>query len=184
MWLTVLLMAVVAGLDPVRIAAVVVILSKKRPVAHLVAYLIGGFLVSLIVGAVIVFVLEGVGVGSGSGIPAEIEIAVGALALIVAVLVSTGIADKLRSKARQQPVASVGADAATKTASTQAPRRIDELAAFQKLPAPLQKALKTESVWVAWVAGVAIGMPSAYYLAAIAAILNMECSELAKCATG
>ena len=100
MWLTVILMAVVAAVDPMRVAALVVILARRQPVRHLVAYLIGGFGVSLIVGAVVLFALEGVGVGGGSGIPAEIEIAVGVLALLVAALVGSGIADKLRSRRR------------------------------------------------------------------------------------
>jgi hypothetical protein len=164
MWLTVILMAIVAALDPMRVAALVVILARRQPVRHLVAYLIGGFGVSLIVGAVVLFVLDGVGVGSSSGIPPDIEIAVGVLALVVAALVGTGIADKLRSRRHAGQVT-----AATKT---EVPQGIEQLAAFQKLPGPMQKALRSESAWVGWIAGVAIGMPTAYYLAAIAAILG------------
>ena len=60
MWVTVILMAIVAALDPMRVAALVVILARRQPVRHLVAYLIGGFGVSLFVGAVVLFVLDGV----------------------------------------------------------------------------------------------------------------------------
>jgi hypothetical protein len=44
MWMTVLSMAVIAGLDPAGIAAIRVILSRSRPVRLLVAYLVGGAL--------------------------------------------------------------------------------------------------------------------------------------------
>jgi len=170
--LTVVLMAVIAWIDPMRIAAIVVILSRRQPVRHLVGCLVVGFGVSLITGAVILFVLEGVGVGSGSGIPAEIEIAVAVLALLVAALVGSGIAERVRAKRRARRSTVGGAETGTTTTTAEVPRGIEQLAAFQKLPGPIQRALKSESVWVAWIAGVAIGMPSAYYLAAIAAILG------------
>ena len=44
MWVTVLLMAVIAGLDPAGIAVIRLILSRSRPVRLLVAYLVGGAL--------------------------------------------------------------------------------------------------------------------------------------------
>jgi hypothetical protein len=43
---------------------------------------------------------------------------------------------------------------------------------FDKLPRRLQGALRSESPWLAWIYGVAYGLPGAYYLAAIAAILK------------
>ena len=133
-WVTVMLMAVVAALDPMRVAALVVILARRQPVLHLVAYLIGGFGVSMIVGAVVLFVLDGVGVGGGSGIPPGIEIAVGVLALVVAALVGSGIADKLRSRRHAGHVTADGA-----VSTTEVPQGIEQLAAFQKLPGPMQK---------------------------------------------
>jgi hypothetical protein len=36
----------------------------------------------------------------------------------------------------------------------------------------LQRALHNDSLWIAWIYGIAFGVPSAYYLAAIAAILK------------
>lgn len=55
---------------------------------------------------------------------------------------------------------------------------MEKLAALEKLPGlgkltpRVRQALASESPWLAWIAGVAIGMPSAYYLAAIAVILK------------
>jgi hypothetical protein len=43
---------------------------------------------------------------------------------------------------------------------------------FDQLPERVKNTLLKESPWVAWIAGLAVGMPTAYYLAAIAAILK------------
>jgi hypothetical protein len=51
---------------------------------------------------------------------------------------------------------------------------IEQLPGFDRLPPRAQTALKSESPWVAWIAGLAVGMPTAYYLAALAAILNSD----------
>jgi hypothetical protein len=143
-WVTVLLMAVVAGLR-LRVAALVVMLSRSRPVRLLVAYLVGGFGVSMIVGAVIPFALKGIDSGSRRRLPADIDIAIGVVALLVAVVVGTGIAGRVRSTVQDRRTASVGTDAdAVKTAAEE-PHGIEGSAAFQKLPAPIQKALQRES---------------------------------------
>jgi hypothetical protein len=167
MWGTVLLMAVVAGVDPVRIGAVVFMLSRRRPTGLLAAYFIGGFGVSLIIGGVLVFVLGKADIGKSSSVPPGIEIAVGALALLVAVLVGTGFAARVRDRveARRHSDSAKPADAG-------AAHSVEQLPGFEKLPRRAQNALRSESPWIAWVAGVAIAMPTAYYLAAIAAILK------------
>jgi hypothetical protein len=170
MWGTVVLMAVVAGVDPARIGAVAFILSRPRPMRLLGAYLFGGFGVSLIAGGVLVLILGEVDVGKKSSVPPEIEIAVGALSLLVAALVATGTAARIRD-ARQGPSqpaveeGSAGATAAERSG-------VEKLPGFEKLPERVQNVLRSESPWIAWIAGVAIGLPSAYYLAAIAAILK------------
>lgn len=193
MFWNVLLLGAVAGVDPARIGAVAFILSRTRPVRLLVAYFVGGFGVSLIVGVAVLFVLKDVGVGKGSSVPPEIEIAVGALALVVAALVGSGLAARLRDRVEARRATADGTDelpdanapAATaqrqgsrELVATKEPPGMDKLAAIEKLPglrklAPrVQRALASESPWLAWIAGVAIGMPSAYFLAAIAVILK------------
>jgi Sap, sulfolipid-1-addressing protein len=175
MWLTVVLMGIVAAMAPMRIAAIVMILSRRQPVRHLLAYLIGGFALSLAVNAVILFALEGVGIGRRSRIPGGIEIAVGVLALALAALVASGKADKLRRKRKHQKApAQLPTDGGhdTPTAAAEAPQGIHQLAAFQKLPGPVQQGLKSESTLVAWILGGAVARPSALFLAAIAAIVG------------
>ena len=168
MWATVVLMAAIAAVDPARIVAVGVVLSSARPQRLLAAYLVGGVGVSLIVGVVVMFILEGVGIGTSSSIPPGIEIGVGVFALLAAVVIGTGIAargrDRIQSKTSKGGAAEVSRGVHRPT--------VEDFPGFQKLPARLQTMLRQESLWVAWIAGVAVGMPSAYYLAAIAAVLT------------
>jgi hypothetical protein len=170
MWGTVLLMAVIAGVTPARIGAVAYILSRRRPTRLLVAYVVGGFGVSLILGAVIVFALDSANIGKSSLIPPAAEIVVGALALVVAVLVAMGIAARIRDSATVRRTRDHGIEMPSIAGA--GPRSIDAVPGFDDLPRYLQNALRSESPWIAWVAGVAVGMPTSYYLASIAAILN------------
>jgi hypothetical protein len=170
MWGTVLLMAVIAGVTPARIGAVAYILSRRRPTRLLVAYLVGGFGVSLIFGGLIVVALDSANVGKSSSIPPAGEIAVGAVALLVAVLVATGITARIRDSAKARRALDHGIEMPSIAGA--GPHSIDSVPGFDDLPRHLQDALRSESPWIAWVAGVAVGMPTSYYLAAIAAILN------------
>jgi len=170
MWGTVLLMAVVVALDPAQVGAVAYILSRPSAMRLLVAYLIGGFGVSLIAGGVILFVLGEAGLNKSSSIPPEIEIAVGALALLVAALVGSGVAGRLRDRTQSRRDSNQPADRPASVGDDRP--RLEKLPGFDKLPHRLQDALRNESPWIAWIYGVAFGMPSAYYLAAMAAILK------------
>ena len=186
MFWNVLLLGVVAGLQPPLIAAVAYMLSRQRPVRLLAVYLVGGMGLSLIIGVVVLFVLKGVGVNKGSAVPAEIEIAVGALALVVAALVGTGVAERLRDRvqARRTPDAKAAAERdavsgeAAGSVALEEPPWMDKLAQLENVPVLgklvpwVHDALASESPWIAWVAGVAIGMPTPYSLAAIAIILK------------
>lgn len=170
MWGTVLLLSVVVAVDPAQVGAVAYILSRSSAMRLLVAYFIGGFGVSLIAGGVVLFVLNGVGVGQGSSIPPGVEIVVGVLALVVAALVGTGFAGRIRARATSRHGRAAGE--VLPSTSGDSPPGLEKLPGFEKLPHRLQDALHNESPWVAWVYGVAFGLPSAYYLAAIAAILK------------
>lgn len=160
-----LLLGAVAGVDPARMGAVAFMLTRKGPLRLLVAYFVGGFGVSLAVGVVVLFLLKDVGIGGGSSVPPEIEIAVGALSLIVAVVVGSGLSERFGKPQEKLPAQAEDAG-------------VDKLAAVEKVPglgklAPrVKEALASESPWLAWIAGVAIGLPSAYYLGAIAIILK------------
>lgn len=137
----------------------------------LLGYFIWGFGLSLLIGAVVAFVLKDVKINKSSAIPPEIEIVVGVLAVIVAILVGTGFSATIRDKeqARHPDAKLPNLDTPS---SPDGPRGIESMPEFDKLPGRVKTALSKESPWVAWVAGLAVGMPTAYNLAAIAAILK------------
>ncbi|HEY5144013.1 MAG TPA: GAP family protein [Solirubrobacteraceae bacterium] len=81
------------------------------------------------------------------------------------------VAGRARERAQEKRHASTGGEAA-KQATADTASGVEKLPGFDKLPQHAQDALRSESPWIAWIAGVGIGMPTAYYLAAIAAILK------------
>src|SRR6476659_9988882 len=156
MWGTVLLMAVVVAVDPAQVGAVAYILSRPRAMRLMVAYFVGGFGVSLIAGAAILFVLDGVGVGQGSSIPPAVEIAVGVLAVLVAALVASGVASRLRDRAKSRHASDQPPD--KPTSPDENGPGLEKLPGFEKLPHRLRDALLNDSLWIAWVYGVGFGM--------------------------
>ena len=99
MWITLLVMALAVSLEPFRIGMAVVMLNRPRPVLQLAAFLAGGFLMGLSVGAVVLFVV-------GSRLPQsthftlpKVQIAIGSLALLAAAVVAT-----TKARTRTPPV--------------------------------------------------------------------------------
>jgi hypothetical protein len=172
MWVTVLFMAVVCAAHPQGLAVVAYFLSRPRPLPLLVAYFIGGFGSYLILGAIVLFVLKGVNVRRGSSVPPEIEVAVGALALMVAALVGSGIAGRLRAQAQARHSTST----ADSPQSSSGHPDSGEFPGSANLGPRVQAALRRDSPWIAWITGLAVGMPTVYYLAAIADILKTDSS--------
>lgn len=158
------MMAIVAGVDPVRLGLVVFMLSGTRPMPLLLAYFIGGFGINLLVGAVIVFVFRNAGVAASGFSSSETEIAVGLLAILVGALVAGGFLPRLRHRVRTPQPGGAGAAGGRPG--------LQQLPGLTRLPPRVQAALNSRSIWVAWIAGLGMGVPTPYYLAAIAAILT------------
>ena len=58
MWVTLMVMAIMVSVEPVRIGFTVMMLSRPRPVLQLFAFLCGGFAMGLGVGLVVLFILQ------------------------------------------------------------------------------------------------------------------------------
>lgn len=188
MFFNVLLLGIASGIDPSKIAAVTYILSKAaKPVRLLVAYLVGGFAVSVLIGAFILFVLGDIGLSKPGGPPANLLIAIGILSLVVAVLVATGLTSRIRDWGNQRRSGTAGAANPTKRSANaqlegarsdsqrsinKAEESMQKVPGLRKLLPPIRRALASESPWIAWTAGVGVGIPNAYYLAVIAIVLN------------
>ncbi len=152
-WAAVLVMALAAMVDPLRIGVTVLVISRPRPVLQLLAFWLGSLAMGLAVGLSALFLLRGLvlklmqevpGAGDGSTV-ALVQIGVGVLALLIAALIAMGF--PRRTLARQP--------------KNTAPSRFTARAG---------DALRGGSLWVAFLAGVALATPL-QYVAALAAIL-------------
>ena len=111
MWGAVLVFALSAMGDPLRIAIAVLLCSRQRPTVNLFMFWLGGVATSLIAGLVALFVLRDFSLTVMRGVAstadnynvAHIQIAVGVLALLIASLIAGGFL------ARQRPPVAVPA---------------------------------------------------------------------------
>lgn len=88
MWITLLVMAVAVSLEPFRIGMSVLMLNRPRPVLQLAAFLCGGFLMGLTVGAVVLFLLRSRLPESAHFTLPRVQIAIGVLALLGAAILA------------------------------------------------------------------------------------------------
>lgn len=88
MWITLLVMAVAVSLEPFRIGMSVLMLNRPRPLLQLTAFLCGGFLMGLSVGAVVLFLLESRLTESAHFTLPRVQITIGALALVAAAVLA------------------------------------------------------------------------------------------------
>lgn len=84
MWITLLVMALAVSLEPFRVGMSALMLNRPRPLLQLAAFLCGGFVMGLSVGAVVLFALESRVPKSTQFTLPKVQIAVGTLALTVA----------------------------------------------------------------------------------------------------
>lgn len=163
MWSTVLVMAIVAAVDPLRIGVVAFMLSRSRPVRLLLPFFVFAFTANVAVGAAVVFGFKNATGGDGRAMPPALEIGVGVAALVIAVLSVTGVLERVvnRVRARRAVPAAVGERSAA-----------DPLPGLSKLPAGMTAALRGEAPWAAGLLGLINGIPTPYYLAAMAATLT------------
>lgn len=89
MWITLLVMAVAVSLEPFRIGMSVLMLNRPRPHLQLAAFLAGGFLMGLAVGAVVLFAVESRLLPSAHFTLPKVQIAIGVLALLAALFAAT-----------------------------------------------------------------------------------------------
>jgi hypothetical protein len=87
MWITLLVMAVAVSLEPFRIGMSVLMLNRPRPLLQLSAFLCGGFLMGLTVGAAVLFLLESRAESAHFTLP-RVQIAIGVLALLAAAVLA------------------------------------------------------------------------------------------------
>jgi Sap, sulfolipid-1-addressing protein len=167
MWGAVLLLALVATADPVRIGIAILLFSRPRPVLQLFAFWLGGTAISLVVGLGVLFglrdfalvLMRDVASTAASSAGGHVRIAIGVLALMIAALLT------IRFTAFQRARGSMpGDDPSALVLQPSMPR------AFSRLSTRAQDVLHGEALWVAFVVGA--GMSTDFkYLVVLASIL-------------
>jgi hypothetical protein len=147
-WGAVLVMALAAMVDPLRIGITVLVVSRERPMLQLLAFWLGGLAMGLTVGLGVLFLLRdfalvfmqrAASTTAGAGV-AIVQIVLGAVALIIATLIAAGFRGRTQSRQFNTP------------------------AVFTRLSS------RVGSPWIAFLLGAWLGTPL-QYVAALAAIL-------------
>jgi hypothetical protein len=166
MWITVLVMALAVIFEPIRLGLAVLMLNRRRPMLQLLTFLCGGYTMGIGVGLVILFILRTTPL-AGNFTVAQAQIVAGLLALLVAVVLATNVF--ARKLIRRVPAsAAVGGQAVEGGVDLLEPTPPGSL---KRLSARAREFLQGDSLHVAWVSGLAVALPSANYLGAMAAIL-------------
>ena len=159
MWTSILVLALALNFEPTRFALVPMLLSRRNPVAQLVAYTAGSFAVSLIFGLLILFVFRHNPLGTNASTGGWAQIAVGAVALIIALIMAARWSLVRRRE-------TVGAPTPADPEQTSG---VDKV--FVGARAILRKG---GSPWFAGLLGMGVGLPSVDYLAVLVIIATSQ----------
>lgn len=184
MWATVLVLALMAASDPVRLGIVLLLISRPRPMPNLFMYWLGAMIIGVV--TVLIFL-----VGMRDLLPSmihklvaiaarpavqHVQIVVGLLMLPIAASIAVGFSLRQRSRAQ------VTREAASALALQQRPPSAVE--ALARLVGFAQNALKSGSPWVAFVVGLGSGPPPAECVGAFVVILASGTSTQSQVAAG
>jgi hypothetical protein len=175
MWITVLVMALAVIFEPIRLGLAVLMLNRPRPMLQLLTFLCGGFSMGLGVGLVILFILRTTPL-AGHFTVAQAQIVAGSLALLVAAALAANVLIRKQRRVPARAAAGGGPDSGggVDLLEPAPPGNV------RKLSARAREFLQGDSLRVAWVSGLAVALPSANYLGAMAAILASGVGPLAQ----
>jgi hypothetical protein len=167
-WLTVLAIALIAALDPMRLGIAFLLISQPRPVRSLLAYWLGAMSAAVVSAMVLLTVLrhltprltEHVVAVTGSSAAGYFQIALGIVALPLAYLVAKGVFP------RQRAMETVGGGPTPPVPGPATP------AALSRLTSEDHSGRKGRAFWFAFLGGVVSATPPVEYLVVIAAILG------------
>ncbi|OBF91669.1 hypothetical protein A5773_22315 [Mycobacterium sp. 852014-52450_SCH5900713] len=174
MWITVLVLAGSVIFEPIRVGLVVLLLSRRRPLMQMLAFLCGGFAMGVGAGLVVLFVLRAAPVVGHFSV-ADVQIASGLAALLVAVVLATNVVRRRVVHVRPAPADAVigrSGDVALDEGSAPSGRR--------RLAESARIFLRGDSLAVAAVSGVGASLPSANYMGSMAAILAAHAAPAAQ----
>jgi Sap, sulfolipid-1-addressing protein len=171
----VLVLALIAAMDPVRIGIVALLISRPRPMLNLLAFWLGGMAAGIVAALVVLFILRDLMLSVmrvvvsafSSPIIAHIQVAIGVLAVVIAALITA------RFWARQRaPVPVTGGESSVLVLERNTPTGSSRLS--------IRDQLEGGSLVMPLVAGVALATPPVEYLTAIIAILASRAAATAQ----
>lgn len=155
--MTLLVLAFEAAIYPTLLAAVVILLTLERPARLIAAYLAGGLTISIGLGCLIVFALDGSNAvdNEQSLLSWTADLAIGGLALLAAVALATHQDERMRARRRARRARHGRGE----------PAREEEAA--EKREPWSQRILARGSVPIVFVAALFVNVPGAAYLVAL-----------------
>jgi hypothetical protein len=169
MWSTVLVVALIAACDPVRLGIALLLISRPRPMLNLLAYWLGGVTAGITAAVGLLIVLRAVApmltqhaaAAAESSIVRNVQLIGGVTALAIAALIAVGSSSRQRAR-----VAISGGGPPTLL------QRPNTLTVVSRLSARSWNVLEGRFFWVAFAAGVVSAIPPVEYLVVIAVILS------------
>lgn len=170
--------------EPTRLALIALLLTRPRPIRHLIVFQVTGVSISLGVGLTVLFVFHHSFLGQSDISPAALQVGFGALLLVVAAVLASSI--PLNRFSRQKVPTGAGAGAGAGANSTGA--GADEAAAEDIPPPPptrrtrlfqrVRRFARGESSVLSASIGAATAMPSVDYFALLAIIIASKAPPL------
>jgi len=175
MWSAVLVLSLIAAIDPVRIGIVALLVSRPRPMVNLLAFWLGGMAAGIAAALVLVVCLRGLMLSVmrvllsavSSPTAAHMQIAIGVLAALIAGLIAARFWVHQRA-----PVPMTGGEPSVLVLEPNTRTGSSRLS--------IRRQLEGGSLAVAFVAGVGWATPPVEYLAAIIAILASQAAATAQ----
>jgi hypothetical protein len=160
--------------EPTRLALIALLLTRPRPIRHLIVFQVTGVSISLGVGLTVLFVFHHSFLGKSDVSPAALQVAFGALLLVVAAVLASSIPLNRfsRQKVPTGAGAATGADEAAAAAIPPPPSRRTRL--FQRV----RRFARGESSVLSASIGAATAMPSVDYFALLAIIIASKAPPL------
>lgn len=172
-WATVLVLGLTVSFEPTRLALIALLLTRPRPIRHLVVFQITGLSISLSVGLTVLFVFHHSFLGKSDVSPAALQVGFGALLLLVAAVLASNI--PLNRFSRQK--VPTGADEADlEDVPAAPPGRRTRM--FQRV----RGFARGESSALSASIGAATAMPSVDYFALLAIIIASKVPPLEQAA--
>ena len=113
MWTTVVLLGLTVSFEPTRLALIALLLTRPRPIRHLIVFQVTGVSISLGVGLTVLFVFHHSFLGQSDISPAALQVGFGALLLVVAAVLASSIPLNRFSRQKVPNGAGAGSTGAT-----------------------------------------------------------------------